>query len=84
NIYLNGDPKTIGADGRHLSLRIRQDEVRIQCVAFGQAEWAEQMRLDEAYDLAFKPVINEYQGMTSVQLQLVDFRPARIGATVAS
>jgi single-stranded-DNA-specific exonuclease len=84
NIYLNGEPKTIGADGRHLSLRIRQDDVRMQCVAFGQAEWAEQMRLDEAYDLAFKPVINEYQGMTSVQLQLVDFRPARIDATVAS
>lgn len=84
NVQLNGEPKKMGSDGRHLSLQIRQADVGMRCVAFGQGEWAEQFRNDEAYDFAFKPVINEFRGYSSVELHLLDFRLTRHGAPVVS
>jgi len=74
---LEGQPKTIGAGGRHLSLRLAQHGVSFRAVAFGQAEWAEPMlALQRPFDIAFRPVINNYQGRQNVELHLVDWREA--------
>jgi single-stranded-DNA-specific exonuclease len=74
---LDGPPKTIGAGGRHLSLRLSQHGVTLRAVAFGQAEWAEpMMALKRPFDIAFRPVINSYQGRQNVELHLVDWREA--------
>ena len=72
---LEGLPKTIGAGGRHLSLRLSQHGVSLRAVAFGQAEWAEPMAaLNRPFDIAFRPVINSFQGRHNVELHLVDWR----------
>jgi single-stranded-DNA-specific exonuclease len=72
---LVGPPKAIGAGGRHLSLRLSQHGVSLRAVAFGAAEWAEPMTaLDRPIDIAFRPVINSYQGQHKVELHLVDWR----------
>jgi single-stranded-DNA-specific exonuclease len=74
---LQGPPKTIGAGGRHLSLRLSQHGVSLRAVAFGQAEWAEpMMALNRPFDIAFRPVINNFQGRQNVELHLVDWREA--------
>jgi single-stranded-DNA-specific exonuclease len=74
---LEGAPKTIGAGGRHLSLRLSQHGVSLRAVAFGQAEWAEpMMALNRPFDIAFRPVINNFQGRQNVELHLVDWREA--------
>jgi single-stranded-DNA-specific exonuclease len=74
---LEGPPKTIGAGGRHLSLRLSQHGVSFRAVAFGQAEWAEpMMALNRPFDIAFRPVINSFQGRQKVELHLVDWREA--------
>ena len=74
---LEGSPKTIGAGGRHLSLRLSQHGVSLRAVAFGQAEWAEpMMALNRPFDIAFRPVINSFQGRHNVELHLVDWREA--------
>ncbi len=74
---LEGAPRTIGAGGRHLSLRLAQHGVSLRTVAFGQAEWAEpMMALNRPFDIAFRPVINTFQGRQSVELHLVDWREA--------
>ena len=74
---LEGLPKTIGAGGRHLSLRLSQHGVSLRAVAFGQAEWAEpMMALNRPFDIAFRPVINSFQGRHNVELHLVDWREA--------
>ena len=74
---LEGLPKTIGAGGRHLSLRLSQHGVSLRAVAFGQAEWAEPMvALNRPFDIAFRPVINSFQGRHNVELHLVDWREA--------
>jgi single-stranded-DNA-specific exonuclease len=74
---LEGEPRAIGAGGRHLSLRLSQHGVSLRAVAFGQAEWAEPiMALNRPFDIAFRPVINTFQGRQNVELHLVDWREA--------
>ncbi len=63
-------------NGRHSKLRLRRDAVVLDAIFFGvspqEANLAPGMRID----LAFSPNINEYRGLRTVQLQLVDLRPA--------
>ena len=73
---VDGPPKTIGAGGRHLSLKLSQHGISFRAVAFGAGEWAEELAaIDRPIDIAFRPVINSFQGRRNVELHLVDWRP---------
>jgi single-stranded-DNA-specific exonuclease len=72
---LEGPPKPIGSGGRHLALRLSQHGVSLRAVAFGGADWADELAtVGRPIDIAFRPVINAYQGRRSVELHLVDWR----------
>ena len=72
---LDGPPKLMGAGGRHLSLRLSQHGVSFRAVAFGGADWAEELAATkDPIDVAFRPVINTFQGRRNVELHLVDWR----------
>jgi single-stranded-DNA-specific exonuclease len=76
-------PRTMGGGDRHLSLRLRQGNVGMRAVAFGHGDWAEELsRLEQALDVAYRPVINHFRGRDSVELHLVDWRHSREPATV--
>ena len=67
--------KTMGTEGRHLSMRLAQHDSQIRAVAFGKSDWIGDLtNTDALYDFAFRPVINEYRGFRSVELHLIDFR----------
>jgi single-stranded-DNA-specific exonuclease len=74
-----GEPKKMGGGERHVSFRVRQNNVALRAVAFGMAD-----RIDELMSaggqccLAFTPRINEWNGYRNVELDLTDFQP---GAT---
>ncbi|MCA9266346.1 MAG: single-stranded-DNA-specific exonuclease RecJ, partial [Planctomycetales bacterium] len=75
-IRLEGEPRTMGAGDRHLSVRISQGPVTLRAVAFGKGEWAAELARNSGdIEIAFRPVINEFGGRRSVELQLVDWRP---------
>lgn len=83
NVRLASPPKTMGSDGRHLSLQLKQHDSTIRAVAFGKGEWLKELSDDDAmFDFAFRPVINEFRGRRNVELHLIDFRPAK--STVAT
>lgn len=70
-------PKKMGGGERHLSLKVQQGAVRLRAVSFGNAEWADDMAACRGpMDLAFRPVLNNFRGMTSVELHVVDWRPS--------
>ncbi len=74
-VELAGQPRRMGQGERHLMARIRQMGVTLRAVAFGQGDWADEMQQhDGTFDIAYKPVINEYAGRRSVELHLVDWR----------
>lgn len=65
-------PRILG--DKHLKFDVEQDGCRVACIAFGLAE-----RFDElggCIDILYRPGINSWRGQSSVQLQIVDFRPA--------
>jgi single-stranded-DNA-specific exonuclease len=48
-------------------------------VAFGGSDWADELTaVDGPLDVAFRPVINNFRGRQSVELHLVDWRPAAV------
>jgi single-stranded-DNA-specific exonuclease len=76
DVTLAEPPKTMGNDQRHFSATFRQHQQTIRAVAFGAAEWVEEMqRHNGPMDIAFHPVINDFRGFAKVELQLLDWRP---------
>jgi single-stranded-DNA-specific exonuclease len=74
-VQLTEAPRRMGAGERHLSLRVAQHGVRMRAVAFGRADWADHLpHPSQPLDLAFHPVINDFNGFRRVELQLVDWR----------
>ncbi len=77
-VSLAEPPRRMGGGDRHLSVRLVQDGVTIRAVAFGQGDWCEELSaLEGPIDIAYRPVINEFNGFRRVEVQLVDWRPAR-------
>jgi single-stranded-DNA-specific exonuclease len=75
DVALAEPPRAIGNGGSHLSLKLSQYGVTLRAVAFGGAEWMDDLlALDGPIDIAFRPVINTFKGRQSVELHLVDWR----------
>ncbi len=77
DVRLAEPPRRIGSTGRHLSLRLEQHGVALRAVAFGGGDWEQD--LNEAAGplaVAFKPIINNFRGRQSVEMQLADWRCA--------
>ena len=56
-------------------MKLSQHGVVLRAVAFGGGEWAEPLAaLEHPIDVAFRPVVNTYQGRHNVELHLVDWR----------
>jgi single-stranded-DNA-specific exonuclease len=76
------EPKKFGGGDRHLSLRVKQNNKVLRAVAFGRAEWAEEIIAagDGPLSLCFQPQMNEFRGFETVELHLVDWKTAEHGA----
>ena len=67
--------RCVGDDGQHLKLKIaRKDNAPIDAIGFGMGEWSSQM--PGAIDAAYHLEMNEWNGRRSMQLKLIDIRPA--------
>ena len=75
-------PKRMGGGERHLTVRLSQHATKLRAVAFGQGDWADEMtQLQTPIDVAYRPVINEFAGRRTVELHLVDWRPAKVATS---
>ena len=76
-VSLANAPQLMGSSGRHLAVRLRQHETTLRAVAFGREDWAEPLgAVKGPLDVAFRPTVNRFRGGRSVELHLVDWRPA--------
>jgi single-stranded-DNA-specific exonuclease len=77
NVVVCEPPKRIGGGGRHLSLSLAQHGVKLRAVAFGGGDWETQISPSNGpIAVAFRPMINEFRGRRSVELQICDWQPA--------
>lgn len=78
-------PRKIGGGERHLALKLGQHRTVMRAVGFGHGERIEELTAlaETSLDVAYRPVINDFRGRQSVELQLVDWRVSQLGGNVA-
>lgn len=64
--------KAIGQEGKHLKLRVKQDDVVSDVVAWNAGSLAETLKQNQRINLTFVPEINEWQGKRTIQLRARD------------
>lgn len=75
-LQIEGTPRRIGNGERHLSFRVRQNDTTLRAVAFGLGDQLDDLMSNNGQcSLAFTPVVNDWQGYTSVEIQVKDFQP---------
>lgn len=75
-VDLVDEPRAVGTNGRHLQFSVRQGRTFRKAIAFGQGPQAIQLAETRRLQLAFEPLLNEWNGRRSVELRVVDWRPA--------
>ena len=74
DVRLASEARRIGIDG--VKLLVEAPQGRIEAVGWGLADRAADLTAGATVDLAYKLERNEFRGRPSLQLGLVDFRPA--------
>jgi single-stranded-DNA-specific exonuclease len=75
-LQIVGEPRRIGGGERHLTFRVKQETASLRAVAFGMGDRVQELMSDSGRCcLAFTPMLNEWMGNRSVELQVVDFQP---------
>jgi len=74
NVTLAEPPRAVGHGQQHLALRVQHSGTTMRAVAFGAGERVNELECGRPFDLAFRPVISEYNGLKRVELHVVDWR----------
>lgn len=73
------DPRAIGAEGRHLMMRLRQGDTVVSAMAFSMGERA--CVLPSRVDCLFVPEKNEFNGRVSLRLLIRGIIPHQVAPT---
>lgn len=74
DVEISAPPRRVGKTGDHLQLHVRQNGQFIKCIAFGYGEMFDHLKVGTRIDLAVEPTLNEYNGSTSVELEVKDLQ----------
>ncbi len=73
---VDAPPQPLGAQGRHLAIRLRQGDVTLKTLAWGWGERRDAFRLGSTVDVLIEPKLNTWRGVVSVEPHLLDVAPA--------
>ncbi|MEL7472888.1 MAG: single-stranded-DNA-specific exonuclease RecJ [Planctomycetota bacterium] len=74
-VRLLGPPTRMGADGRHLQLKLRDGDVAIRCVAWRRGDLADTLAPNARTDAIVRPKLNRWNGRSRVECELIDLAP---------
>ena len=75
------NPARMGKGDLHFKTQVTQYGINLRAVAFGKGDWLEEIQQNPGpYDVAFRPVINEFNGFRSVEMHLVDWKVSELAA----
>ncbi len=73
------DTRLVGADGKHMKLKLRQAGVVVDAIAFGLGKIYPSLRPDQPIDIAYSIDMNTWNGSTRLQLKIKDINmPTRL------
>jgi single-stranded-DNA-specific exonuclease len=71
-------PRKMGEGERHLTIQLKQQRRQMKAIAFGRGEWADELtQANGPLHFCFAPIINRFRGQENVELQLIDWKPAK-------
>ncbi len=73
-LRLVGEPRVVGRTEDHLQFSVADNGTTLKAIAFGQADRADELIEHGECRLAYEPIINDYNGRRSVELQVTDIR----------
>jgi single-stranded-DNA-specific exonuclease len=73
-VELAAEPRCVGSSSDHLQASFRQDGVHMKGIGFRLGEHLEDLKQHRRCRLAFEPIINEFNGRRSVEMQIADFQ----------
>lgn len=73
-VELAAEPRCVGSNRSHLQAEFRQDGVRIKAIGFGLVRHLEDLKQHRRCRVAFEPIINEFNGRRSVEMQIIDLK----------
>ncbi|TET33235.1 MAG: single-stranded-DNA-specific exonuclease RecJ [Planctomycetota bacterium] len=75
DVEVVGRPRRVGRSGNHLAFTVRQGDVAFKAIAFGQGDTVDAVdRSRKSISLAFRPIVNYWQGQESIELDVKDIR----------
>ena len=76
NVHDTGYAKPVGADESHLKLNISDGDISFNAIGFGLGNFYEQLKNKQPFDCVFTLEENEWNGRTSLQLNVKDIKPS--------
>ncbi len=73
-VQLAGEPRAVGKAAEHLQFAVSEQGVLRKAIAFGLAKHRQALLDHRRCQLAFEPIINEFNGRRSVELQVIDLQ----------
>ncbi|HUD20366.1 MAG TPA: single-stranded-DNA-specific exonuclease RecJ [Patescibacteria group bacterium] len=68
------DSRLVGAEGKHMKLKLRQAGVIVDAIAFGLGKVYPSLRPDKPIDIAYSIDMNTWNGSTRLQLKIKDIK----------
>ena len=75
DVHIASTIRRLGEKGQHAKFQVRQETIKLEVIAFQQADLVQSFAPETPLDIAFTPLINTWQGHYNVELQLRALRP---------
>jgi single-stranded-DNA-specific exonuclease len=73
-LSLVSQPRGVGSAGTHLQVTLTDGRTNCKGIAFGMAKLIPTLLDHRRCRVAFRPIINEWNGRRSVEMQILDFQ----------
>ncbi len=71
-VELHSEPQCVGSTRRHVQAVFTDGQTVVKSIAFGQSDMIDDLKRFRRCKVAFMPIINEFNGRRSVEMQVLD------------
>ncbi len=68
------EPRCVGRGNAHVQVRFSDGRSSLKAIAFGKADMVEPLKKHRKCRVAFKPLINDFNGRRTVEMDVLDFQ----------
>ncbi len=73
-VTLANEPRLVGKQNNHLQASFRENGVLVKAIGFGLGSAIEDLKEHRRCRVAFEPIVNEFNGRRSVEMQILDLK----------